>query len=59
LRLLAPQRVLLDVNKTIHEVIAMIQGELKRTGVLLQTKLANDLPLLLGDQIQLQQVISE
>jgi PAS domain S-box-containing protein len=47
----------LDLNETIGEVIAMARNELQRNRVLLQTNLANDLPLILGDKIQLQQVI--
>lgn len=52
-----PQRSWLDLNETIAEVIAMAHGELKRNGVLLQTRLANDLPRIMGDRIQLQQLI--
>jgi len=47
----------LDLNETIDEVIAMARSEVQRNRVLLQTKLANDLPLIFGDKIQLQQVI--
>jgi PAS domain S-box-containing protein len=53
----SPKRDWLDLNETIAEVIAMARNEVQRHGVLLQTKLANDLPLILGDRIQLQQVI--
>ena len=35
----------------------MARSEVQRNRVLLQTNLANDLPLILGDKIQLQQVI--
>ena len=35
----------------------MARSALQRNRVVLQTQLANDLPLLLGDRIQLQQVI--
>jgi PAS domain S-box-containing protein len=52
-----PKKDWLDLNETIGEVIAMARSEVQRNGVLLQTKLANDLPLILGDKIQLQQVI--
>jgi PAS domain S-box-containing protein len=52
-----PKRDWLDLNETIGEVIAMAHSEVQRNRVLLQTKLANDLPLILGDRIQLQQVI--
>jgi PAS domain S-box-containing protein len=52
-----PQKEWLDLNETIGEVIAMARGEIRRNRVLLQTDLANDLPLIAGDRIQLQQVI--
>jgi len=51
------QKDWLDLNETIGEVIAMVQGEVTRSGVLPQTRLADDLPLIMGDRIQLQQVI--
>ena len=52
-----PQKIWLDLNETIGEVITMARGELRGNGVLLRTGLANDLPLIMGDRIQLQQVI--
>src|SRR5262249_22731849 len=47
----------LDLNETIGEVIAMARSEMQRNRVSLQTRLANELPRILGDRIQLQQVI--
>jgi signal transduction histidine kinase len=52
-----PQKARLDLNETIGGVIALARGELNSNGVLLRTKLANDLPLIMGDRIHLQQVI--
>jgi signal transduction histidine kinase len=52
-----PQKSRLDLNETIGGVIALARGELDRNKVLLRTKLAYDLPLIMGDRIQLQQVI--
>jgi PAS domain S-box-containing protein len=52
-----PQKDLLDINETILEVIALARSEVQRNRVSLQTQLLNDLPLVLGDRIQLQQVI--
>jgi signal transduction histidine kinase len=46
-----------DVNEIICEVIALTRTELQRNGVSLQTELANELPPVSGDRIQLQQVI--
>jgi len=46
-----------DINEIILEVIALTRSELLRNGVSLQTQLAQDLPLVQGDRIQLQQVV--
>jgi PAS domain S-box-containing protein len=46
-----------DINETILDVIALTRSELMRNGVSLQTRLAEGLPLIQGDRIQLQQVI--
>jgi len=47
----------LDLNETIAEVVAFVQGELRRTRVALRTELARDLPRVMGDRVQLQQVV--
>jgi PAS domain S-box-containing protein len=52
-----PQKDWLDLNQAIGEVIAIARSELQRHRVSLQTQLANDLPLIMGDRIQLQQVV--
>lgn len=52
-----PRRDKLNINDTIMEVIALIRGEVQRNGISLRTELSNDLPLVPGDRIQLQQVI--
>jgi PAS domain S-box-containing protein len=52
-----PRRDELNINDTIMEVIALIRGELQRNSISLRTELSNDLPLVPGDRIQLQQVI--
>src|SRR5271157_2866470 len=52
-----PQKSRLDLNETIGGVIALARGEVNRHGALLQTRLANDLPPIMGDRIQLQQVM--
>ncbi len=46
-----------DLNEALREVIALLQGELERSRVVVQTDLAPDLPLVAGDRVQLQQVI--
>jgi C4-dicarboxylate-specific signal transduction histidine kinase len=47
----------IDVNETILEVIALARSEVHSNGVSLQTRLGDGMPLILGDRIQLQQVI--
>jgi two-component system, LuxR family, sensor kinase FixL len=46
-----------DLNDIIHEVIALAQSEIQRHRISLITQLSDGLPLVLGDRIQLQQVI--
>ena len=54
----APTRqACLDINEAIREVIALTRGEAAKTGVSVQTDLADGLPLIYGDRVQLQQVI--
>jgi signal transduction histidine kinase len=47
----------LDMNETIQEVIALTQTEVRRNSITLRTELANDLSPVLGDRVQLQQVV--
>jgi PAS domain S-box-containing protein len=47
----------LDINELIQEVLNLAQGEIQRNRVSLRARFANDLPLVTGDRIQLQQVI--
>jgi C4-dicarboxylate-specific signal transduction histidine kinase len=47
----------LDLNDATREVIALSLSELHRHRVVLQSDLADDLPIISGDRIQLQQVI--
>ena len=47
----------LNINETIQEVIALASSEVLRSKVELKTELATDLRPVLGDRIQLQQVI--
>jgi signal transduction histidine kinase len=52
-----PRRDILNINDAVVAVIALIGSEAQRNRVLLRTELSNDLPPVLGDRIQLQQVI--
>jgi C4-dicarboxylate-specific signal transduction histidine kinase len=57
LRKASPQMGPLDMNEVIREVLALVGNELTRGGVTAQTKLAAGVPTVLGDRVQLQQVI--
>jgi C4-dicarboxylate-specific signal transduction histidine kinase len=46
-----------DLNEATREVIALLLSKLQRNGVVLRSELADDLPLVTGDRVQLQQVI--
>ena len=46
-----------DINEVIQEVLILTQTELQKNRVSLRTQFANDLPIVIGDKIQLQQVI--
>jgi signal transduction histidine kinase len=47
----------IDLNEATREVIALSLSELQRSRVVLRTELADDLPAIAGDRVQLQQVI--
>jgi PAS domain S-box-containing protein len=51
------EKVPLDVNNVVREAIALVQRELSSHQVSLRTEFAPALPTILGDRIQLQQVI--
>ena len=53
----APTMEAFDLNDAAREVITLSAGEIKRGRVLLQTKFADDLPLISADRVQMQQVI--
>ena len=50
-------KVLLDVNEVIREVLELLHGELSSKRVAVRTKLSRNLPQVLADHVQLQQVI--
>jgi two-component system, cell cycle sensor histidine kinase and response regulator CckA len=50
-------RALLDLNAVTQETISLIRGELRRAEVKVLTELAMELPFVLGDRVQLQQVL--
>jgi len=46
-----------DLARIIREVHPLIRPELGRHGIMLETSLARDLPMVIGDRVQLQQVL--
>ncbi len=52
-----PKRELVDVNEVIREMIALLESEATRYKILVLTQLAADLPQVMGDHVQLQQVL--
>lgn len=46
-----------DLNEVIREVITLSLSELQSNRVILRSELADDLPIVTGDRVQLQQVI--
>ncbi|WP_377831222.1 PAS domain-containing protein (plasmid) [Bradyrhizobium lupini] len=53
----APVSRPVDLNEATREVVALSLDRFRRDGVNLGTELSEDLPLVLGDRVQLQQVI--
>ena len=53
----SPQTELLNINKIIREILLLTSNEIQSNHITLTTDLSDDLPLILGDHVQLQQVI--
>jgi signal transduction histidine kinase len=51
------EKVPLDINDVVKEVVALVQREMESRQVLPRIELASALPPILGDRVQLQQVI--
>jgi PAS domain S-box-containing protein len=51
------QRELVDVNEIIREMTVLLGGETTRYGIVVETELAADLPKVMADRVQLQQVL--
>jgi PAS domain S-box-containing protein len=47
----------LDMNEVIREVVALAEGEARRARAMCRTELSDDLPHVVGDRVQLQQVV--
>jgi PAS domain S-box-containing protein len=52
-----PQRELVDVNEVVREMIVLLLGEATRYSISVRTELESDLPQVMGDRVQLQQVL--
>jgi PAS domain S-box-containing protein len=52
----ALQRELVDVNELIQEMFALLRSEARRYSISIRTELAEDLPKVMADRVQLQQV---
>jgi signal transduction histidine kinase len=50
------QRELVDVNELVREMIALLRSEANRYSISIRTELAEDLPKVMADRVQLQQV---
>ena len=57
LRKTGTEKELLDMNQAVREVVALAEGEVRRNGVALRTELTGDLPPILGDRVELEQVV--
>jgi PAS domain S-box-containing protein len=51
-----PNRELIDINEITRETVALLRDEAMRYNIAVRMELANDLPQVVGDRVQLQQV---
>jgi C4-dicarboxylate-specific signal transduction histidine kinase len=52
-----PQREPVDINEAIREMIVLLRSEATRYNIAVRMELAADLPRIMGDRVQLQQVL--
>src|SRR5437899_330421 len=52
-----PERELVDVNEIIREMVLLLRGETTRYSITVRTDLVANLPHVIGDRLQLQQVL--
>jgi PAS domain S-box-containing protein len=52
-----PRKVPLDVNDVVRDVLSLLRSELRQHDVMLAVNLVSELPPVVGDRVQLQQVI--
>ena len=53
----APQRELVDINEIIREMVALMRSQIMRHSISIRTEFAEDLPRIMADRVQLQQVL--
>jgi len=53
----SPERELVDLNEVVRDMIALLRSEATRYSISVRTNLAADLPRVMGDRVQLQQVV--
>jgi len=53
----AIEKVELDLNEVIYEVLSLLHGETEKRRVVVETHLAKDLAPMMGDRVQLQQLL--
>jgi signal transduction histidine kinase len=53
----AVEKIELDLNEVIREVLHLLNGETTRRRVVVETDLGQDLALVVGDRVQLQQLV--
>jgi C4-dicarboxylate-specific signal transduction histidine kinase len=51
-----PKREMVDVNEVIHELLTLLEGEARRSSIVMRTDLSAELPKIMVDRVQLQQV---
>ena len=51
------QRELVDVNQVIREMVVLLNGDATRYSISMRTELSENLPGIMGDRVQLQQVL--
>lgn len=51
------ERMLVDINDVIREMIALLHNEIRQHSISIHTTLRQDIPQIMGDRVQLQQVM--
>jgi PAS domain S-box-containing protein len=53
----APVKAPVDINEIVEEVLRVLFDELRGNGIIVETELESDLPMIEADQIQIQQIL--